>query len=125
MLVASNSSVTAADTPPRVFLLNPAGLTSLRAAARNGDPTIQPALAALRDRGDVALSHQSASVTEKQVPPPSGDAHDYVSLSIYWWPDPASPSGLPYIQRDGVRQPGSRRYVALRCQPAHAHGRRC
>jgi hypothetical protein len=42
-------------------------------------------------------------VTEKHVPPPSGDVHDYVSLSIYWWPDPATSTGLPYIQRDGVR----------------------
>jgi hypothetical protein len=44
-------------------------------------------------------------VTAKHVPPPSGDVHDYVSLSIYWWPDPASAGGTPYIQRDGVRNP--------------------
>jgi hypothetical protein len=44
-------------------------------------------------------------VTAKQVPPPSGDVHDYASLSIYWWPDPASAVTTPYIQRDGVRNP--------------------
>jgi hypothetical protein len=103
MLVLSSASVTAADTSPRVFLLNPGALVQTRVAARNGDSTIQPALAALRDRADVALGHPLASVTEKQVPPPSGDVHDYVSLSIYWWPDAASPAGLPYIQDDGVR----------------------
>ncbi|MBP9721670.1 MAG: alginate lyase family protein [Gammaproteobacteria bacterium] len=31
------------------------------------------------------------------------DPHDYLSFSPYWWPDPNSPNGLPYIRKDGVR----------------------
>jgi hypothetical protein len=57
----------------------------------------------VRDRAESALTRGPFSVTEKRVPPPRGDVHDYVSLSIYWWPDPAASSGLPYIQRDGIR----------------------
>jgi hypothetical protein len=91
------SSVRAAETKPGVFLLDPAGLVDARA----GLPQAQ--LTALRDRAESALTRGPFSVTEKRVPPPSGDVHDYVSLSIYWWPDPASASGLPYLQRDGVR----------------------
>ena len=32
---------------------------------------------------------------------PSGDKHDYVSYARYWWPNPDTPDGLPYIRRDG------------------------
>jgi hypothetical protein len=33
--------------------------------------------------------------------PPSGDKHDYLSYARYWWPNPDTPDGLPYIRRDG------------------------
>jgi hypothetical protein len=91
------SSAGAAENQPAVFLLNPTGLVEARVGRS------QAQLAALRARADSALTRGPFSVTEKRVPPPSGDVHDYVSLSIYWWPDPAVGSGLPYIQRDGVR----------------------
>src|SRR5207249_2435391 len=95
--ILTPSTVRAAENPPAVFLLNPAGLVEARAG-------LGPAqLTALRDRAQSALTRGPFSVTEKRMPPPSGDVHDYVSLSIYWWPDPAAASGLHYIQRDGLR----------------------
>jgi alginate lyase len=36
----------------------------------------------------------------------AGGKHDYSSEGDYWWPDPANPSG-PYIQRDGLTNPGN------------------
>jgi len=42
---------------------------------------------------------------DKQQIPPSGDKHDYMSQAPYWWPNPNSPDGLPYIRRDGQRNP--------------------
>lgn len=45
------------------------------------------------------------TIVNKQVTPPSGDKHDYMSQAPYWWPDPKSPNGLPYIRRDGERNP--------------------
>ncbi len=45
---------------------------------------------------------------EKTKTPPSGDEHDYLSLAVYWWPDPASPNGLPYVRHDGKVNPESR-----------------
>jgi hypothetical protein len=35
-----------------------------------------------------------------EIPPPS--VHDFVSLSIYLWPDPEKPDGLPYVSRGAV-----------------------
>jgi hypothetical protein len=42
---------------------------------------------------------------QKTKLPPSGDRHDYWSIGPYWWPDPAKPDGLPYVNRDGERNP--------------------
>jgi len=44
-------------------------------------------------------------VTEKSIVAPTGDKHDYVSMGPYWWPDPSKPDGLPYIRKDGQRNP--------------------
>src|SRR5947208_15750997 len=52
---------------------------------------------------------------DKQRTPPSGDKHDYVSMGPYWWPDTTKPGGLPYIRRDGERNPElANRYAAPR-----------
>jgi hypothetical protein len=51
------------------------------------------------------------SVTHKTRVPPSGDKHDFISLAPYWWPDPSTPNGLPYVRRDGEVNPGARRDV--------------
>ena len=48
-----------------------------------------------------ALAAPIAVVTDKPQPSPSGDPHDYVSYARYWWPDPATSNGLPFIRRDG------------------------
>lgn len=62
-------------------------------------------LEAVRTEADRAMTTGPFSVMDKQEIPPSGDKHDYMSLAPYWWPDPAKPSGLPYIRRDGVTNP--------------------
>src|SRR5689334_4389493 len=67
--------------------------------------TIDPALAKLERDAQKALSAGPFSVVSKSVTPPSGDKHDYMSQAPYFWPDPKSPNGLPYIRRDGERNP--------------------
>lgn len=51
------------------------------------------------------------SVTYKKQTPPSGDKHDYMSLAPYWWPDTTNADGLPYIRRDGQRNPEEKEYT--------------
>jgi hypothetical protein len=48
-----------------------------------------------------ALAAPIHTVVDKPKPSSTGDAHDYISYARYWWPDPAKPDGLPYVQRDG------------------------
>ena len=70
-----------------------------------GDKTFSPALDTLRREADQWCAKGPFTVTEKTFVPSSGDKHDYVSLGLYWWPDPASKDGLPYIRRDGEVNP--------------------
>ncbi len=45
------------------------------------------------------------SVLQKSFMPPSGDKHDYMSMGVYWWPNPDTENGLPYVRRDGFVNP--------------------
>src|SRR5262249_52604236 len=54
---------------------------------------------------DRAMKEGPFSVMDKQMLPPSGDKHDYMSMGTYWWPNPNTANGLPYIRRDGERNP--------------------
>lgn len=56
------------------------------------------------------LTTPDYSVTYKQYLPPSGDKHDYVSLSRYWWADTTKVDGIPYIYRDGESNPELDKY---------------
>jgi len=89
----------------RLFGMSARGLETCRGRIDDGDPTLQPALDRLRELADAALNAGPFSVMDKTLVPPSGDKHDYVSHGPYWWPDPAKENGLPYIRRDGVRNP--------------------
>lgn len=70
-----------------------------------GDATWRPALDKVVGDADDALEAGVYSVTFKQMVPPSGSKHDYMSMGPYWWPDPEKPDGLPYIRRDGEVNP--------------------
>ncbi len=61
----------------------------------------------LTQRAKELLTVPPPTVTAKPADfvAPSGDPHDYNSLGKYWWPDPDSPTGLPYIRRDGRVNP--------------------
>ncbi len=90
---------------PRVLLLDGARLAEMRQQAAAGEDGSRSSLEALRRDADRALAMAPVSVMDKGVAPPSGDKHDYMSQAPYWWPDPARPNGLPYIRRDGERNP--------------------
>ena len=70
------------------------------------DSEQKEALQSLLSQADKILkSKKLYSVMNKKQVPPSGDKHDYMSTGPYWWPDPTKPDGLPYIRKDGLRNP--------------------
>jgi len=94
-----------AGGPPRVFLLDARGLAATRRRIISGDKSLDLPLRKLEDDARKALGAGVFSVTTKAATPPSGDKHDYMSQAPYFWPDPKRPGGLPYIRRDGERNP--------------------
>jgi len=93
-----------------VLLMNRAALEQARTVIGSNRSTSSPELKRLMEDAEQALKADLVSVMLKQQTPPSGDKHDYMSLAPYWWPDPAKPGGLPYIRRDGVRNPEYRTF---------------
>jgi Alginate lyase len=98
------STFSLAENSPRVFSMNPTALKSLRErAATKG--LADPALDQLRADADRTMKTPILSVTHKSILPPSKDRHDYMSQAPYFWPNPNTPNGLPYVNRDGERNP--------------------
>jgi len=90
---------------PELLLIDSTHLASVRDSLRKGEPQFQQAFADLERDAEQALGVAPVSVMDKQITPPSGDKHDYMSQAPYWWPDPSRPGGRPYILRDGRRNP--------------------
>lgn len=68
-------------------------------------PLYSKAVKKLLSEADKSLSVTPPSVMDKKMVAASGDKHDYMSMGPYWWPDPSKPDGLPYIRKDGERNP--------------------
>jgi hypothetical protein len=64
-----------------------------------------PQESALLRRAENILNEALPSVVNKVNIPPSGDVHDYYSRAIYYWPNPDTESKLPYVSRDGHKNP--------------------
>lgn len=88
-----------AQRPPATIELNGPFLAQVKT---HPQPEIT---SAVRLEADWAMHVGPYSVMDKQDVPPSGSKHDYMSLAPYWWPDPASKNGLPFIRRDGRINP--------------------
>lgn len=100
---------------------DPVGLTCYRFAAiealraeyqiQGGKTGPQAGLshALLRNAAE-AMGRQPESPVDKPEPGPSGDRQDYYHPAPYWWPDPSTKDGLPFVRRDGQRVPGTQMY---------------
>ncbi len=56
------------------------------------------AAAAALDRAPITITAFRARLSE-------GGSHDFYSNGDYWWPNPNTPDGLPYVHRDGQSNP--------------------
>lgn len=72
--------------------------------------TYAPAYRQLLKDADQELTKNVYSVTQKKGIAPSGNKNDYVSLSRYWWPNPETADGLPYVFKDGQSNPELNNY---------------
>jgi hypothetical protein len=95
----------ATNAAPKLFMLDAAHLENTKRRIAAQDKAALPALDKLLADANRALTADTYSVVNKKITPPSGDKHDYMSQAPYFWPDPTKPNGLPYMRRDGERNP--------------------
>jgi hypothetical protein len=95
---------------PVIFTSDGTDLARAKQKARAGDDASREVVDDIRKDADKALSAGPFSVVDEDSTPPSGDKHDYMSLSPYWWPDPSKPDGKPYIRKDGQFNPDREKY---------------
>lgn len=103
------TAVTWAGEPiaPRMLSLPPGALARAKARIAANDPAVAASFKQLIAEADKDLKQKPVSVMDKPKTAASGDKHDYMSQAPYSWPDPSKPDGLPYIRKDGKRNPES------------------
>ncbi len=101
------SGLHAQPSAPGNYLLDASLLRASAEAVQRKESVALPAFKRLVKDADKLLKTTPKTIIDKPQVPPSGDKHDYTSMSRYWWPDPSKPDGLPYIRRDGETNPES------------------
>lgn len=96
---------------PEVFLLSPKHMADKKASYKKGDTQVMQQVNMVVKIADGHLADKPTSVMEKSLTPPSGSKHDYMSMAPYFWPDPTKTDGLPYIRKDGQRNPEIKKIV--------------
>lgn len=103
-----NSAIEASSgNEPDFLAVDKGAMQRAKLAYQKGDEALVFAVDALRRQADKALLKGPYSVMTKSLTADSGDKHDYISIGPYWWPDPSKPDGLPWIRRDGQRNPAT------------------
>ena len=97
---------TKATTNPFI-LLDSNSLAKSKELIKNGTASKQTLVAykKLIQNADKLLKIKNPTVIDKTILPPTGNKHDYLSLSRYWWPNPKTADGLPWVRRDGNTNP--------------------
>ncbi len=88
---------------PRFVVLEPEELARGKAMADRDE--VSKALSTLVTGCNWALEQAPRSVVFSEKEMPGTDPHDYVSLSTYYWPNPDTPDGLPWVLKDGEVNP--------------------
>jgi hypothetical protein len=94
--------------PSRLMVYRDEALEQLRASGETGP--LGGIVAGIVADARAAIARGTFSVLDKTGCAPSGDRQDYWHPAPYWWPNPDSPDGPPYIHRDGERRPGTELY---------------
>jgi hypothetical protein len=99
------SPASAGPNLPQTVVLSPDVLYRSRQQVRVRDRAVRSAVDALTRAADAAMRVPVEPVTAKPSKGAGLPVRAYQSLAPYWWPDPKSRNGLPYVRRDGERNP--------------------
>src|SRR4051812_26227344 len=105
IVFVATATINAIAQKPVVFLMDGGRLAELKVKAHSNDKETAPLIASLVKKANSYLSMKPVSVMDKGFTPASGSKHDYMSQAPYFWYDSSKPNGLPYMRKDGQRNP--------------------
>ena len=107
LLLVTNAQFANAETDGqmRSILTNLDYLALAKQSWENGDPITTRTVNRLIRKANQELNTAPLSVVDSPIVAPTGDPHEYVSYGAYWWPNPDTPDGIPYVHRDGHINP--------------------
>ncbi len=111
IIVSCSTSKYGGEIVPQLLYANEELVHQLRKDYNDGDPEVVALVSNLIKCAEDVLDEGPFSVIQKEIVPPSGDMHDYISQGPYWWPDTTKADGLPYIRRDGVVNPEREKFT--------------
>lgn len=90
---------------PKVYIMHASRLAEVKKKAQKNDKASLQLIQGVQKEAEKFLTMKPLSVMDKGFTPVSGNKHDYMSQAPYFWYDSSKPNGLPYLRRDGVRNP--------------------
>lgn len=113
---ANESGITSGkkNRRPHAMLWNYENMLLIKQQLNDGDPTYRTPYNQLLKDANAVLNRKSPSVMDKpdDCVAISGDKHDFITVGKYSWPNPDTPDGRPWFQKDGVRNPNYIKYDA-------------
>lgn len=87
---------------PATFIWDGTSLAAAKAAWEAGNEGVAGDVNAVVARAEKELRQKPVSVVgDGGNPVPGASKNDYYSIGPYWWPNPDTADGLPYVRRDG------------------------
>ncbi|WP_299057419.1 alginate lyase family protein [uncultured Polaribacter sp.] len=108
LLVGLGGVLFAQKSHKKSYLIEYEALENQKLLIKDGDKDAVKNYNQLIQKADSLFTLGSFSVVHKTGVPPSKSKHDYMSIGPYWWPNPETANGLPYIRKDGEKNPETR-----------------
>ncbi|MFT6855923.1 MAG: iduronate 2-sulfatase [Cyclobacteriaceae bacterium] len=105
-----DESIPGLKAQPDVFLYNRADLLYAKKLYQLKKEPFVTLVNDLKSEANELLEVKPYSVMQKTMASPSKNMHDYYSLGPYWWPNPDTKDGLPYVRHDGKVNPAYDNY---------------
>ena len=105
MLIVLVLFAISANAQPRVFLADRGRLQLIKMKFKKRDKETLQLVDRLQKQAEELMAMKLVSVMDKDFTPASGNKHDYMSLAPYFWYDSTKNNGLPYMRKDGQRNP--------------------
>ncbi|WP_083692298.1 alginate lyase family protein [Seonamhaeicola sp. S2-3] len=106
--ISAYNFINAQQSSKNVYIIEYEVLEAQQLLIKAGEEKAVESYNNLIKQANKLLNIEGFSVVNKEGVPPSGNKHDYMSIGPYWWPNPETQNGLPYIRKDGEINPETR-----------------